>query len=75
MRTLLQSVSPQLVNAADSFSDRVFFVPVSSVGWDCKPDTTNEASASYSIKPEMIAPLWVTVPFLLAMRLTSRQLL
>ena len=79
MRKILQTATPQLVNAADSFSHKVYFVPVSAVGWDCKSATsdvgTDASSNSYSIKPEMISPLWVTIPFLLAMQVTSRHLL
>ena len=74
LRRKLQTVSPQLVNAADSFSDQVYFVPVSAVGWQCKSDNTNKASP-YSIEPELIDPFWVTAPFLLAMQLTTSQLI
>ena len=39
-RDLLCRYSPELVTAADSISNDVVYVPVASVGWDVRTDTT-----------------------------------
>jgi hypothetical protein len=60
-RNLLLEVSPEIVTAAEDFSDDVTYIPVTSVGWNVAVD---KKSGLPAIKPSEAAPYWVTVPFL-----------
>ena len=60
-RQLLLKISPEIVTAAEGFSDDVTYVPVTSVGWNVAVDKKTGLPA---IKPSEAAPYWATVPFL-----------
>ena len=70
-KTMLETYCPQIVEAADNFSEDVLFVPISSVGFDC---ALNE-DLKYAIKPERISPTWVTVPFLYSLHRRTQGLI
>ena len=54
-------ISPEIVTAAEGFSDDVTYVPVTSVGWNV---TVDQKTGLPAIKPSEAAPYWATVPFL-----------
>lgn len=60
-RQLLLQTSPEVVTAAEGFSEDVTYVPVTSVGWNVSVD---EKTGLPAIKPSEAAPYWATVPFL-----------
>lgn len=61
-RNLLLQHSPEIVNSAESFSEEVIYVPVSSLGWG----TAVNPEGNLSIRPVDVLPFWVTVPMLYA---------
>lgn len=60
-RTLLLKLSPEIVTAAEGFSEDVIYVPASAVGWKVEFDRRNKTPA---IRPAEAQPYWATVPFL-----------
>ena len=60
-REVLLKTSPEIVTAAENFSEEVTYVPVTSVGWNVEIDSNTGLPA---IKPSDASPYWVTVPFL-----------
>lgn len=61
LRELMLEYAPGLVNAAESFFEDVYFVPVSNFGTLAEQ---NEDGV-IGVVPEKISPLWVEVPLLL----------
>lgn len=59
LREKMLDVSPDLVNTAESFFERVIFVPVSSFGNFAQ----ESESGALGIRPDMIHPIWVETPF------------
>lgn len=74
MRDTLLEICPQLVTAAEGFSEHVYFVPVSAVGSHCRSQEDAPAQSPYGIAMHEIEPFWVSVPFLLSLRLNTRNL-
>jgi hypothetical protein len=64
LRSLLVQTTPEIVSAAESFSQQVTYVPVSALGRSPEPDARTQ---KLSIRPKNINPLWVTVPFVYGM--------
>jgi len=63
LRSLIQGLSPEYVAGVDSLSERVRFVPVSSLGRS--PEyIRRDNTAFYGIRPKDIRPKWVTVPLI-----------
>ena len=60
-RVVLLKTSPEIVTAAENFTDDVTYVPVTAVGWQVAID---KKSGLPAIKPSEAAPYWATVPFL-----------
>lgn len=60
-REVLLKTSPEIVTAAENFSDDVTYIPVTSVGWNVSIDKKTGLPA---IKPSDASPYWVTVPFI-----------
>jgi hypothetical protein len=63
-RKLLMHVCPEIVAAAEGFSNSVTYIPVSALGRSPEQD---ERSRLLGIRPRDIRPNWVTVPFLYAL--------
>lgn len=61
VRTLMLRVCPEIVNAAETFSESVFYVPVSALG--STPEVDPKIN-NLAIRPADIKPIWVTVPLL-----------
>jgi len=61
LRDLMWKFSPELVAAAESFSERVLFVPASSFGQVPQKD---EQTGAVGISPDRIDPVWCEVPIL-----------
>jgi hypothetical protein len=70
LRELLLQHLPELVYAAESFANQVWYVPASSLG---NPPIKHE-NGQYCILPTEIEPWWVTIPFLLGMALANKGL-
>lgn len=65
VRGLLWNFSPEMVSAAEAFSDRVYFVPVSATG--CSPELDSTTGRLLGIRPRDINPIWTEVPLLVAL--------
>ena len=57
----LQDITPEIVSAAEDFSDEVVFIPVSALGHS--PEKYPDRSGLL-IKPRDVHPRWVTIPLL-----------
>lgn len=68
-RELLKKHSPEIVSAAESLANEVYFVPVSATG--CSP-VTDERGAIRGIRPCDIKPIWVEVPLLMLLARWAR---
>lgn len=64
VRALLYEYAADLVTAAESFSNSVYFVPVSATGDSVELD---EETGKYGVRPKNIKPMWCEVPFLIAL--------
>lgn len=62
VRDLLWRFTPEMVAAAEAFTDHVTFVPVSATG--CGPEVDQETGQLLGIRPRDIAPIWAEVPLL-----------
>ncbi len=70
IRQKLLEIIPELVGAAESFAENVYYLPVSALG--TSPKIINNDSDSHrilGISPSDIHPFWVEVPLLLLMYL------
>ena len=61
IRKILMNSCPDIVAAAENFSEEVIFMPVSAVGWCAKKGREN---GMLEMRPSEADPFWVTVPFL-----------
>jgi hypothetical protein len=64
VREQLIQYSPDVVSAAESFTDRVVYIPVSATGVSPKFD---EESAELGIRPVDMQPLWAEIPLVYAL--------
>jgi hypothetical protein len=67
LRRLLQRTCPELVVAAEDFSDHVLYVPVSALGSSPSADAPGIPQGELGVRPRDIKPVWVSVPFLYAL--------
>jgi len=62
-RRIMLETCPEIVSAAEGFSPRVIYIPVSSLGRS--PELVEKGETRfYGIRPGQIEPKWVTVPLL-----------
>jgi hypothetical protein len=61
IRSLLQSVTPEVVSTAEDFAEEVVYIPVSALGHS--PEKYPDKNGLL-IRPKDIHPHWVTVPLL-----------
>lgn len=61
LRELLFKYAPALVNTAESFFEKVIFIPFSNFGCFSSPA---DADGGLGVIPEKINPLWVTEPLM-----------
>lgn len=61
-REMLFQFTPDLVSAAEVFTDRVLYVPVSATG--VSPETDPDTNTALGIRPRDIDPMWAEVPLL-----------
>ena len=72
-RKIMQETCPEIVSAAESFSPRVIYIPVSSLG--TAPELVEKGDTKfYGIRPSNINPKWTTVPLLWSMSQLVRDL-
>lgn len=66
-RDLLSQVSPELVAAAEEFSEQTWFIPVSATG--CSPEYMGEIDGkkAWGVRPRNMKPMWCEVPLLTAL--------
>jgi hypothetical protein len=62
-RGLLEQHSPEIISAAESFADRVVYLPVSALG--CAPE--KGAGEFLVVRPRNIKPQWVEIPMYYAL--------
>ena len=65
VREMLWKYSPEMVSAAESFAQRVFYVPVSATG--CSPEFDPTTKENKGFCPRDINPEWAEVPLLVAL--------
>jgi hypothetical protein len=63
VREVLFTHSPEIVAAAEAFSDHVTYIPVSAMG---QPPEEDRDTGALGIRPRDINPQWVEVPLLYA---------
>lgn len=72
VRTLLAEVCPELVASAESFCERVTYVPVSSVG---VAPIKDEQTGMLGFRSSDLKPRWVTVPMLYGLSLRTKGMI
>ncbi len=73
-RKLMLETCPEIVAAAEGFSQRVVYIPASSLG--TSPELVEEHGHRFlGVRPEAIHPKWVTVPLLWALSQTVKGLI
>lgn len=65
VRDMLWEFTPELVSAAEEFTDHVLYIPVSATG--CGPEYDQEAKQVLGIRPKNINPIWTEIPLLTAL--------
>jgi len=66
LRSLLEQHCPEFVATADSISEVVHYIPVSSFG--CSPEVLRRDDRSFlAVRPRNIHPRWATVPIMYCM--------
>ncbi len=63
VRDLLWELSPEIVSAAESFAERVIYIPCSATG---RAPERDPATGQLGIRPRDIRPVWAEVPLLYA---------
>jgi len=61
IRSVLWELTPEIVAAAESFSDHVIYIPVSAMG---RAPEVDPATGAFGIRPRDIRPQWTEVPLL-----------
>jgi hypothetical protein len=61
LRHLLEQICPEVVSTAESFAGEVLYLPNSALGHS--PEL-NESTGMIGIRPQDVAPYWVSVPML-----------
>ncbi len=79
LREIMLEIKPDIVSAAEAFSDKVFFIPASALGTSAimkeatgkgnRAETGDNSKRAYGIKPREIKPIWCETPFLLLLAL------
>lgn len=70
LREIMLEIKPDIVSAAEAFSDKVFFIPATALGRSAiMNESTNTSKRAYGIKPSHINPIWCEAPFLLLLAL------
>jgi len=65
VREMLWKFSPEMVSAAESFSEHVFYVPVSATG--CSPEFDETSNINKGFCPRDIKPEWAEIPLLVSL--------
>jgi hypothetical protein len=60
----LHDLAPEMVAAAEGFSDHVIYIPVSPLGQ--APEFDRE-TGSLGIRPQHVQPMWAEIPMLYAL--------
>ena len=61
---LLWGVSPEIVSAAESFSNQVIYIPCSATG--CIPEIDSK-NGGFGFRPQNLKPIWSEIPLLYVM--------
>lgn len=72
VESLLQTLCPEIVAAAQGFAQELTFIPVSATGHSPEVDP---ATGSLGIRPRDIEPYWVEVPMVFALSQWARGLI
>lgn len=72
LRGVIRKYSPELVSAAEEFTDEVWYVPVSATG--CPPERDPDTGV-LGFRPRSVRPMWEAVPMLTVLGRTARQLM
>jgi hypothetical protein len=71
VESLLQSLCPEIVAAAQGFARELTFIPVSATG---RGPEVDPVTGSLGIRPRNIDPYWAEVPILFALSQWARGL-
>jgi hypothetical protein len=72
IRKWLRSACPEIIHAAESQVETVYYIPTSSQG--TSPEM-NEESSMLMVKPSAISPQMADAPLMMAMHFAAPQLL
>jgi hypothetical protein len=64
LKSLLHETCPEVVNASQSISKNVYYIPVSATGVSPKKDSK---TGDYLVPTSSISPIWCEVPLLIAL--------
>lgn len=71
LQDVLKKYAPEIVTAAEGFSDDVLYVPVSALG--CGPEIDSNTGA-LGVRPKNVNPMWAEVPLLYALHKSTKRL-
>jgi len=72
LRDVVKRHSPELISAAEEFTDEVWYLPVSATG--CPPERDPE-TGKLGFRPRNVRPMWEAVPMLTVLARTASRLL
>jgi len=68
IKSIVQRLAPEIVNAAAAYSTDVTFIPVSATGCNVKPlgsvDGLSQVGYGFGVRPRHIQPKWCELPLL-----------
>ncbi len=70
LRSLFQETTPELVSAAESFSEQVRYIPISALG----TSPVDDPQIGLSVRAGSLDPVWVTVPLLYSLSKWSHMI-
>lgn len=71
LRILLTQLAPEMVAAAEGFSDQVTYLPVSALG---REPEVSDTQGLLGIRPKDIQPVWAAMPMLFALSHSTQGL-
>lgn len=72
LREVIRRHSPELVSAAEEFTDEVWYIPVSATG--CPPER-DPKTGQLGFRPRSVRPMWEAIPLLTVLGRAARKLM
>ncbi len=71
VRSVIAKYAPEMVTAAESFSEHVIYIPVSALG---RSPEVDKEKGFLGIRPQDIDPMWAEIPILYALNQSAKAL-